>query len=204
MTLRSAGVRLSLMTGVLFSLNVNGDVIDTSSQEPWERCAYCHGIDGIGNSPRFPHLAGQSQDYLRKQLRDFRDGRRTNDDGIMATQAADLKREEIRVLARYFSQQTPPVPAKAEASEEGKRLYEKGDPDQSLPACIACHGHGGHGVPKLDGQRAEYLEKQLDDFAADRRSNAPAGTMDAIARKLTEQQRHQLAAYIASLGGGSH
>lgn len=110
MTLSPARVGLPLIAGALFSLTVRADVIDTSSQEPWERCAYCHGIDGISRSERFPNLAGQTEDYLRKQLRDFRDGLRTNDGGVMQTQAAGLDAKTIRVLAEYFSKQAPPAP----------------------------------------------------------------------------------------------
>lgn len=110
MTVRPVPVGIQLLAGALFSMTAGADVIDTSSQEPWERCAYCHGIDGISSNERFPHLAGQTSDYLSKQLRDFRDGRRTNDGGVMQTQAAGLDAEDIRVLAEYFSKQTPPAP----------------------------------------------------------------------------------------------
>jgi cytochrome c553 len=110
MTVRAVPVGAQLLAGALFSLSASADVIDTSSQEPWERCAYCHGIDGISSNTRFPNLAGQTQAYLSKQLRDFRDGRRTNDGGVMQTQAAGLDAEKIRVLAEYFSKQAPPAP----------------------------------------------------------------------------------------------
>src|SRR4029077_2653685 len=41
--------------------------------------------------------------------------------------------------------------------------------------CAACHGEGGRSVapafPNLAGQQAEYLQKQLVDFAKGRRTN---------------------------------
>lgn len=204
MTARPISAGLQLLAGGLLSLTAGADVIDTGSQEPWERCAYCHGIDGISGNARFPHLAGQRQDYLSKQLRDFRDGRRTNEDGVMATQADGLDRNTISLLAKYFSQQSQPAPTESDPGEEGKRLYHWGASDQGVPACVDCHGEDQQAIPRLAGQHPAYLTKQLNDFAADRRTNAPAGTMGDIARKLTEQQRQKLAAYIAGLEGGSH
>ena len=109
MTVRPISIGLQLLAGGLLSLSAGADVIDTSGQEPWERCAYCHGIDGVSGNARFPNLAGQSEAYLSKQLRDFRDGRRTNDGGVMQTQAAGLDAEDIRALAEYFSKQAPPA-----------------------------------------------------------------------------------------------
>jgi cytochrome c553 len=40
------------------------------------RCALCHGPEGESASAVYPRLAAQHPDYLQKQLRDFRDGRR--------------------------------------------------------------------------------------------------------------------------------
>lgn len=193
-----------LLGGALFAPAALADVIDTSGQEPWERCGYCHGIDGVSSSPSFPNLAGQRSDYLRKQLRDFRDGRRTNSNGVMATQAEGLDRETIAQLADYFAGQPPAEPAEVAASAQGETLYHKGDRANGIPACAACHAEGGHGIPSLAGQKAAYVAKQLDDFAEGRRTNAPAGTMDVIAKKLSPQQRVQLANYVASLPGGAH
>src|ERR1035437_6892153 len=35
-------------------------------------CSNCHGIDGNSISPNFPKLAGQQEEYLVAQLREFR------------------------------------------------------------------------------------------------------------------------------------
>jgi cytochrome c553 len=52
------------------------------------------------------------------------------------------------------------------------------------------------GNPRLAGQAADYLAKQLDDFASGRRSSP---VMTPVAKSLTEQQRNDVAEYFASV-----
>jgi cytochrome c553 len=71
----------------------------------------------------------------------------------------------------------------------------------ATPPCEACHGAHGEGmaaahVPRLAGQAADYLEKQLDDFADGMRENP---IMAGFAKALTKQQRAQFAARYASM-----
>jgi len=68
-------------------------------------------------------------------------------------------------------------------------------------ACEGCHGAHGEGMaakgnPRLAGQAAGYLTKQLDDFASGRRTSP---VMTPLAKSLTEQQRRDVAAHFASL-----
>ena len=68
-------------------------------------------------------------------------------------------------------------------------------------ACEGCHGAHGEGMaakgnPRLAGQAAGYLTKQLDDFASGRRTSP---VMTPLAKSLTEQQRSDVASYFASL-----
>ncbi len=64
-------------------------------------CVVCHGRDGIGTNPTVPHIAGQSQQYLVKQLEDFRAGRRENEQ--MSIIARDLDDDAIANLAAWYS-----------------------------------------------------------------------------------------------------
>jgi cytochrome c553 len=71
----------------------------------------------------------------------------------------------------------------------------------ATPPCESCHGAHGEGmaaahVPRLAGQAADYLEKQLDDFADGTRDNP---IMANFAKALTKQQRHMFAARYASM-----
>lgn len=66
-----------------------------------EQCRACHGIDGIAQMPDVPHLAGQSELYLQRQLRAFRSGER--EAPRMAVIAAELSDEDIDNLAAWYS-----------------------------------------------------------------------------------------------------
>ncbi len=67
--------------------------------------------------------------------------------------------------------------------------------------CQACHGAHGEGmaaaaVPRLAGQAADYLQKQLNDYASGARENP---IMANWAKQLNDAQRAAVSAYYASL-----
>jgi len=51
----------------------------------------------------FPRLSRQKYPYLVKQLKDYRDGLRTNDNGVMAAAAKNLSDEQIEALAHFLT-----------------------------------------------------------------------------------------------------
>lgn len=65
------------------------------------RCAVCHGLNGLGTNPTVPNIGGESAMYLTKQLQDFREGRRVNEQ--MSIMAEGLTDEEIAHLAAWYS-----------------------------------------------------------------------------------------------------
>jgi cytochrome c553 len=65
-------------------------------------CSMCHGT-GLRGQNEVPRLAGQQHDYIVKQLKDFREGRRTNDAGNMASVSKTLSDEDIDNLAHYLA-----------------------------------------------------------------------------------------------------
>jgi len=164
------------------------------------RCALCHGADGESASPVFPRLAAQHPEYMVKQLKDFREGRRT---GTMNEMAVDLNDAEIAALADYFSRKPPRSRRAADAdfAAVGKYIYDKGNRYTSVAACATCHGPKGHGtvqLPRLAGQNPQYIETQLKEFNQRVRSNDNA-VMHTIASKLSELEVAAVAAYIGGL-----
>ncbi len=67
-------------------------------------CVACHGEGGISVAANWPSLAGQHKDYLEHALNEYKGGLRK--DPIMGSQAINLKPEEMRELAAYFSSQS--------------------------------------------------------------------------------------------------
>ncbi|MEW5887846.1 MAG: cytochrome c [Pseudomonadota bacterium] len=66
-------------------------------------CAACHGQDGNSQTPDFPRLAGQYQDYLYRAMLDYKSGKRKNP--IMAEQVKNLSQRDMQPLAAYFAGQ---------------------------------------------------------------------------------------------------
>lgn len=64
------------------------------------QCAVCHGANGMATLPDAPNLAGQSEIYLAKALRDFKSGARKNE--MMSMMAAGLSDADIENLAAYY------------------------------------------------------------------------------------------------------
>ncbi|HET7342397.1 MAG TPA: c-type cytochrome [Methylomirabilota bacterium] len=167
-----------------------------------KECSTCHGTRGISVAPTFPHLAAQQAEYLEVQLRAFRDHSRADPhaQAYMWGMAAQLTDPTIKEISKYFSTQPAPVPPQAGAAEiaAGKKIFEEGVPTQSVPPCQSCHmpnAHGNGPFPRLAGQHRQYLEKQLEVFAAGVRANE---MMHATAQTLTALQISQLAAFLSS------
>jgi cytochrome c553 len=64
-------------------------------------CQACHGSQGLSMRDDAPTIAGQSEFYLSKALRDYRDGKRENE--MMSVVAKTLSDDDIDHLAAYFA-----------------------------------------------------------------------------------------------------
>src|SRR6202021_848880 len=64
-------------------------------------CQACHGANGNSTNPEWPSLAGLGADYIAEQLKNFKDGKRTN--AVMAPNAAALSADDMADLGAYFA-----------------------------------------------------------------------------------------------------
>jgi cytochrome c553 len=166
-----------------------------------ERCARCHGRDGMGRGGQFPILAAQREAYMTNALAAFRDGRRHS--GFMRPEATELDSDARDVVLEYFARlpraasRRPPVPP-------GADLIFSGVPASQIPACSQCHGPGATehnpAYPVLAGQDADYLFEQLILFSENRRGGSEyAPIMQAIASRLSREQMRAAADHFSSL-----
>lgn len=165
------------------------------------RCALCHGPEGESASAVYPRLAAQHPDYLQKQLRDFRDGRRVSDP--MSEMAKDLKDDDVAALAAFFASRKAGArqPGDVELANVGKYIFNRGNGYSGVAACASCHGAKGYGteqLPRLAGQHPAYVETQLKEFNKRARTNDNA-IMHSIASKLTELETRAVSVYIGGL-----
>lgn len=66
-----------------------------------EKCAICHGLDGLSKVAEAPNLAGQNERYLVEQLGAFASGARQNE--MMSIVIKDLSPTDIEDLAAYYA-----------------------------------------------------------------------------------------------------
>jgi len=184
---------------------VRGNEPDASARVHAERsaitvCATCHGARGNSTQPKFPRLAGQNPRYLAAQLKGFRSQTRGDPDAVsyMWGMAREFDDAMIEALASYYSQQQPEPSAAPNSAqlERGREIYEHGVASHGVPACISCHGADAHGTqdfPRLAGQHAQYILKQLASFQSSMRDVA---VMRGVAQNLRTAEMQSVAAYL--------
>ena len=172
-----------------------------------QACAMCHQADGNSTSPNFPKLAGQSKQYLIDQLTDLHDHKRKNEtSAAFMWGMARLSESQIEQVADFYSKQTitaEPLLADPDTLNYGKKLFLEGQADKGVPACATCHGREGEGlgpIPRLAGQHANYIIRQLTVFKTtdDRPRGAP---MKYVAHSLSEDDVKALALFLQSSPG---
>lgn len=184
-------------------------------------CGACHGMDGNSADPQYPKLAGQHEAYVARQLALFKTNTRQNP--IMLGFSVGLSAQDMLDIGAHFAAQKvqPGVADEAVVSDEfsankgqrlvdvGEKLYRGGDAARGIPACIACHGPAGRGVPgpsypALGGQHAGYTATMLKLFKA-----TPAGApllrdpsytvMAEVAARLGDEDIAALSTYLQGL-----
>lgn len=169
--------------------------MDTAMAAKSDSCAHCHGTDGNSTSSAYPSLAGQTRDYLYRQMKDFKEGRRKN--SMMTPSIGVLSDQDMQELAEFFSAQSI-VRSKFDADpakvEQGKQIAQE-------VQCTACHQAGFKGLnafPRVSRQKYPYIVKQLKDYRDGLRTN-DNGLMAPAAKNLSDEQIEALAHYLASL-----
>lgn len=186
-------------------------------------CAACHGNDGNGLGPSFPKLSSLGENYLYKQMKDIanKDPKKSTRKVVEMTGMLDnFSDKDLRDIAAYYNSQALQLagarPIKlqlnsglvigdsAEALAYGEKVYRAGNAETGVAACTACHsptgkGNSPAGYPRVAGQYAEYIEKQLLAFQTGDRSNDDASIMRDIAGKMSAAEIKAVANYISGL-----
>jgi cytochrome c553 len=164
-------------------------------------CITCHGPKGQSAVGSWPKLSAQHAAYTAKQLKNFKEGTRANP--IMMGMSATLTEQDMQNIAAYLVKQPVSLGvAQDKASIAlGQSIYRGGIAAKGVPACAACHGPNGAGIPsqypRLGGQWAEYTNAQLLAFREGVRKNN--SQMTAIATKLSDQEMKAVSDYMSGL-----
>ena len=173
----------------------------------FQTCVACHGQKGQGNSAlSAPSIAGQQAWYISRQLNNFRDGLRgAHEKDVMGKQMVAFASQftdpaQVESLAKYLESLPAPSTKGQESGDmmNGSRYYQA--------KCGACHGGKAEGnkafnAPRLSGQSAAYLLKQMQNFQQGIRgthANDKLGKQMALMAKTVtdEQQLNDIIFYI--------
>jgi cytochrome c553 len=179
-----------------------GNVADGKAKSA--TCAACHGADGNSLTSIWPKLAGQHASYIVQQLKNFQS--KARQDPSMSPMAQPLSEADMVDLAAYFESQSTKIGfANPDMLELGQSIYRGGNKETGVSACIGCHGPKGNGnpaakYPLLGGQHADYVVKQLKDYASGaRKPIGNAAIMSDIAVRMSETEMEAVASYMQGL-----
>jgi len=143
-------------------------------------CAACHGANGRSDMPGTPVLAGQHSFYAITQLFLFREGRRDNP--AMTAVAKGFSDADMRGFADYIGT-LPPVPAPAASAPPDAAKMKQGQALAQQYKCVFCHGAdfaGGQQVPRIGGQREDYMRDTLHGFRSGKRPGYSMAMVEAV------------------------
>ncbi|MCB1802619.1 MAG: hypothetical protein KDI82_13085 [Gammaproteobacteria bacterium] len=154
------------------------------------RCAKCHNDDGVSDDEEIPSIAGQRATYLYKQMMDFKNGVRENDD--MQKAMRKVEEEDFPHLAAFYQQQErPPMVG--------------GEPMLVMKVCDSCHNEeivekddNVEVAPVLKGQIRLYLQETMQAFKQQDRANDLFDRMQSVSHKLTDREIARLASYYGA------
>ncbi|HEX9450094.1 MAG TPA: c-type cytochrome [Burkholderiales bacterium] len=166
---------------------------ETAGAAKSDSCAHCHGTDGNSTASAYPSLAGQTREYLYRQIKAFKEGQRKN--SMMSPAVVVLSDQDMQDLAEYFSGQT----LVRSTAKTDPAIVEQGKKIASETQCVACHQPNFKGLnefPRVSRQKYPYIVKQLKDF---REGIRVSDVMGPTVKNLTDEQIEALAQYLTSL-----
>lgn len=158
-------------------------------------CGACHGAQGVSAMPNMPSLAGQPEDFVTLQMILFRE--RLRQAPPMPELAQGLSDQEIEDLAAHFAA-LPPAPP-ADRGPRDTARFEAGAALSQQLRCGICHlpdYRGQAQIPRISGQRAEYLAQSLAQYRDGRRHGTDTN-MNAVMYGVGDAEIAALAHYLA-------
>lgn len=163
------------------------------------QCAGCHGADGRSDVPGVPVLAGQYSLYAITQLFLFREGRRDNE--AMIALGKQMTDADLRGFSDHIGTLAPVAPPPFADAPDPQRMA-RGRALAREHRCASCHGDdfaGGQQVPRIGGQKEEYLRQTLHGFKSGQRPGYTRAMTEALSQ-VPEADLDILAYYAARLG----
>jgi cytochrome c553 len=165
-------------------------------EERLAACLACHGEKGVSETSEVPSLAGMPEKFTLIQLYLFRERMRKIE--IMNDLAKGMTDDDLRKFSEYFVKLPPPMPS---SDPLDPAIAARAQAIIVKNHCGSCHNpdfSGREQMPRLAGQREDYLLKSMRDYKAAKRPGYDA-TMDEVIRPITDADIVDLSHYLARL-----
>ena len=159
-------------------------------------CLACHGEKGQSEIENTPSLGGQQAPYSLIQLYMFRERMRVGEPMNEITKG--LSDDYVRRMAELIAQLPPPLPA---ADSPDPVRLDRARVLIQQHRCNFCHNQdfsGSQNVPRLAGQREDYLVKALREYKSNARRGYDASMADVM-YPVTDADILDLAHFLARL-----
>jgi cytochrome c553 len=199
---------LALAAGSVMAAQPKGDIAK-GKEIATNICAACHAADGNSGIAMYPKLSAQFPNYIFHQTKAIKEGKRTTGAAAsMAPMVMGLSDQDIADVSAFYAKQFPKA---GEANpkdnfELGARIFRGGLADKKVPACMACHGPNGAGMPgggtdivaypRLGGQHQAYIVEQLKAYQSGQRAN---DIMADVAQRMSDEDMKAVANFIQGL-----
>ncbi|HEU0060996.1 MAG TPA: cytochrome C [Hyphomicrobiaceae bacterium] len=143
-------------------------------------CLACHGEQGQSSLPEVPSLGAQPAPYLLIQLYLFRGRQRRIE--VMNEASRDFSDDDLKTFSDFIAKLPPPRPADGDVD---RTRIDRGQTLVRQYRCDFCHNPdlaGRDNVPRLAGQREDYLIKAMREYKSNARPGYDASMADVLAR----------------------
>jgi cytochrome c553 len=150
-----------------------------SLQERMAPCLACHGERGQSAVPEVPSLGAQTSPYLLIQLFMFREKLRRHE--IMNEAVKGFSDDDLRTFADELAKLPPPAPDDSEPTDPARMA--RGQALVQQYRCNVCHAPdlgGREAVPRIAGQREDFLVKTLREYKTNQRPGYDASMGDVM------------------------
>jgi cytochrome c553 len=186
-------IKRSILVAALVFLSAFPARADTS-EAGLVQCFACHGAKGQSTIPEVPSLGGQPVFYLTIQLLMFRENLRVLEP--MNQMLQRRKDEELQAMADYIAKLAAPEPA-GDSADVARMQAARALAEQHR--CNFCHNRdysGEQNVPRLAGQREDYLVKALRNYKSNTRRGYDSSMADVL-YPISDEQILNLAYFLA-------
>jgi cytochrome c553 len=182
------------LLGALLVLLAALPVAAASLEERLVPCLACHGEQGQSAIPEVPSLGAQPAFYVMVQLYMFRERLRIVEP--MNEMTKGLSDDDVRRMADVIADLPPPRPVEA---PRGPARLDRARALIQQHRCNVCHTPtfaGVENVPRLAGQREDYLVKALREYKNNTRRGYDAA-MAEVLYAVSDEQILDLAYFLA-------